>query len=83
MDQFKTVNEMYERADKLRGELFALRVKACGHPDSARTITKPHDWSSWPDYGTDPGVMKCEDCNTVIGKNWGDSAPRKGKKTYG
>jgi len=41
-----------------------------------------NEWSSWPDYGTDPGVIRCEDCNTQIGENWGGRSIKAGKKTY-
>ncbi|MHC4644019.1 MAG: hypothetical protein ACYTBJ_00860 [Planctomycetota bacterium] len=81
MNKFEIINEMYNDADRLRSELFDLRKKACPHPESARTIDDPHHWSSWPDYGTDPGAIRCEDCNTIIGKNWGDYKARKGVKT--
>ena len=81
MDKFKIINEMYETAEKLRGDLFSLRAKVCKHPESARTVTEINHWSSWPDYGTDPGIIRCEDCNTKIGETWGSMAPKTGKKT--
>jgi len=82
MNKFKIICELYEGVDKLRGDLFSLRAKACSHPESALTVTGPHEWSSWPDFGTNPGVIRCEDCNTKIGDNWGGRSIKAGKKTY-
>jgi len=82
MDKFKEANDAYMAASRLRSRLFAVRAAVCPHPESARTIVGPRPWSSWPDSGTDPGFIRCEDCNTVISDRYFGSDERTGIKTY-
>ncbi len=43
-------------------------------PHLRTEMTACYNWSSWPEYGTDPGYVTCLDCRKILRENWGDDS---------